>query len=167
MRELRLDHHRAATPRLGWKLFAASAVLALLVAHDYVTAANGLERITAHRARANPTAGSAEAERINQELQEANRVIADLATPWNALYDAIEQSRVSDVALLTAHPEPKQQSILLSGEAKTYEAMLGFARQLEGKGMLSGVHVQSHEVRQHDAQRPVYFTLAAQWRTKP
>jgi hypothetical protein len=91
--------------------------------------------------------------------------VATLTTPWNALLIAIEQSDVKDVALLSLEPSSKKQQVLLSGEAKNLQAIMDYINRLEAQQMLAQVYLQKHNVDEANVDKPVKFTVVAQWHT--
>ena len=86
-----------------------------------------------------------------------------LTTPWNMLFDAIEQSNNQNVALLTIEPNVLKQQITLIGEAKNLESILQYIRVLEQQNNLSQVYLQKHSVIETSNEKPLSFTVIAKW----
>jgi len=100
---------------------------------------------------------------INDEVSRAKNVIANLTLPWARMFAAIETSDRKSVALLSIQPDAAKRRIMIGGEAKNFDAMLEYVRQLEASKTLQNVYVVSHEVQRRDPQHPVRFMLEASW----
>ena len=55
----------------------------------------------------------------SQQLAQLREDFNVLATPWNELLDAIEQSDMPDIALVGIDPSVKKQQIVLTGDRKS------------------------------------------------
>jgi hypothetical protein len=97
------------------------------------------------------------------ELKQIQETTSLLSTPWNALFSAIEQVDMKDIALLSIDPSIKKQHVTFVGEAKNVQAALNFIEALEALPMLSQVYLQKHHIDQQDPYKPVGFTILAQW----
>jgi Tfp pilus assembly protein PilN len=97
------------------------------------------------------------------EIQRANRVIAHLSLPWDELFAALEGSEDYDVALLNVEPDAEKRGLVLTGEAKSLDAMLDFVRYLQEQDCLTDVSLQSHKVNLQDRDKPVRFKVLATW----
>jgi len=100
-------------------------------------------------------------ERLDAETKSAETVVRQLALPWAALIQAIEQAATKDVAILQLQPDAETRSVRLVAEAKTREAMFQYLRRLGSARALSEVHVVSHQVQRDDPQRPIQFSVLA------
>jgi hypothetical protein len=159
---------RRAVRRAGWALLALAALFSADLGRSYLAARDdvaGLEaglargREAAARSPAPPAhAGSAE------EIAAARMVIARFATPWPALFDALEAVQLDDVSLLAIEPDAATGSVLISGEARTYLALLTYVARLRDQPGLARVYVARHEVRDTEPRRPLAFSVAARWR---
>lgn len=178
MRALHLDYQRSVrpTPWLGLGvLVSAVAALALLgnhyhelgqrialwearVAHD--------ERLSGHRARALRPASAQAAREQALEVQHANQVLRQLSLPWDTLFRAVESAGGETVALLSMEPDIQKGTVRISGEAKDFAAMLEYIRQLGAREVFGSVHLQNHQIRQDDPQKPVRFSLLAVWKVE-
>jgi len=97
------------------------------------------------------------------EASHAATVLADLAVPWAQLFDALEGAVGQGVVLTGLQSEAEGQRVRISGEARRFEDISGYARQLEQSRSLANVVLLSHEAR----ERRVAFTLQADWRVTP
>jgi hypothetical protein len=100
---------------------------------------------------------------LEEHLASARVVMRRLSLPWDALFRAIESADAKSVALLTIQPNPERRTLAISGEAKGFEHVLEYIRQLERSDPLVNVHMTNHKVEQQDPQKPVRFTLLADW----
>lgn len=172
MRALKLDYRR----KNGWPLRAGWALLLLacLALADqgwqYRQLSRGIEAGQAELARLRgqlqPQAShdSGAGKSLQEELGYARTVLLQLDVPWVELFEAVEASVNTEVALLGIEPEPKQETVQIIGEAKDYPAVTDYIRRLEESAPLSGVYLQTHQIRTEDSERPVYFVLGATWR---
>lgn len=99
---------------------------------------------------------------LEEHLASARVVMRQLSLPWDALFRAIESADAT-VALLTIQPNPERRTLAISGEAKAFEHVLEYIRQLELSDPLANVHLTNHKIEQQDPQTPVRFTLQADW----
>lgn len=100
-------------------------------------------------------------ERLDAETKNAEAVVRQLALPWAALIQAIEQAATKDVAILQLQPDAEQKSVRLVAEARSREAMFAYVRRLGAARSLGEVHVVSHQVQRDDPQRPIQFSVLA------
>jgi glycerol-3-phosphate cytidylyltransferase-like family protein len=98
-----------------------------------------------------------------EELKQVREAVNLLSTPWNALFSAVEQIDMKDVALLSIDPSIKKQRVVFNGQAKNMQAALLYIEALEALPMLSQVYLQKHNIDQQDPYKPVGFTILAQW----
>ncbi|WP_020167590.1 MULTISPECIES: hypothetical protein [Methylotenera] len=97
------------------------------------------------------------------EVNQINSTITVLTTPWDSLLQAIEQSDLPDIALLSVEPNIKKQQVLLTGEAKNLQVALRYIQQLETQPNLSEVYLQKHTMDESDVSKPVRFSALAKW----
>jgi Tfp pilus assembly protein PilN len=67
------------------------------------------------------------------------------------------------VALLAMQPNLQNRQVRISGEAKNLEAVFDYARRLGTSALLDQVYLTEHAVKTEQAQKPVAFSLVAQW----
>lgn len=172
MRVLDLDFQRPrhASPA-GWGLLALGAAAAALawlagqrVAEDtarFEASVQRVERSLPGAARA--PRSSAETKAQEAVLAEMRAVLAQLNLPWNALFATLESIGVGEVALLSLTPDARKRQVRISAEARNLSAMLEFHRLLEESGRLHDVALVNHEVGEQAPERPVRFSLTANW----
>ena len=168
VRWLELDYvarpSRAVSP--GLALLALSLALAGYLGARYAEARRELVRLDTEMslvAFERPTT-TFPRERLEGETKAAEAVVRRLAAPWAALIGALEQASTRDVALLQLQPDADRRQLQLTAEARDTEAMFAYLENLEASHGLSEVHLVSHEVRTDGPQRPIRFSLQADFR---
>lgn len=172
---LRLDYQKRTRP-FPWAgvglLAVALAALALSAAYyhamlgqiGYWEARTG----QAQRASARPAASSQrELNEMALEIKHANEVLSQLTLPWDKLFQAVEWSSGNDVALLTIEPDAEKHEVKISGEAKNVAAIMSYIKHLAAQEAFSNVYLQSHQVQQHNLEKPVRFALVVAWKVAP
>ncbi|MBI3902531.1 MAG: PilN domain-containing protein [Nitrosomonadales bacterium] len=176
MTELRLDYQKNAPfPWLGVCLAGVVAVALVLLAIYFVHLRNQVDALefrldrAASKESARKSAGpTSEAGRLNlsQEIKNANDALHHLSVPWGTLFDAVESSRGSRVTLLTLEPDFEKRQVKIGGEAKNYDAIMKYITEMQGRDIFGPVYLQHHEIRHDDPEKPVRFTLLANWQDK-
>lgn len=175
---VRLDYQRKLKPfpRAGATLLAATVVLLALAAGYYAELLHKAavwERKSGQFERAAKRQGlpewlsQKEVSRQSGEIRHANTVLRQLTLPWDRLFDTLEASGSKDVALLALEPDPEKGTVKISGEAKNYLAVLDYVRTLKGKPIFDNVELQNHQIQEQDPDKPVRFSLTADWRGLP
>ncbi len=172
-----LDYQRRAR-RFPWRggLLLVLALVALGLAGEYYRGLDEqiadwqarvqrLEQAAQPRRAAVPGPGR-EGRDLAPEIAQANEVLRQLALPWDRLFKAVELSLSEDVALLAMEPDAVKGQVRIGGEAKDVVAMLDYLTRLQGHQEFGGVYLQSHQVRQQEAEKPVRFVLTASWRSE-
>ncbi len=104
---------------------------------------------------------------LGAEIRRANEVLNRITLPWDAMFQAVEWSSGKDVALLAMEPNAERHVVRISAEAKNIPAVMSYLRHLEEQKIFSTVYLQSHQVQQRSADKPVRFTLIATWGATP
>ena len=174
MRALTLDFVRG--PRhpvwLGILLLVAGALVLGTVVNneralaDQIELANARLAVLSKGSQVKP-AQPVNAEQQQQEIRRANEILQQLAMPWRALFNAVEDSNEKEIALLAIQPDAGKRVLRLAGEAKNFDALLTYIARLEQSPILSQVYLSSHELRLQDPQTPVRFALVANWAVQP
>lgn len=108
-----------------------------------------------------------DSEQLQTDIRQANDILQQLSLPWDALFKAVEATREREIALLSIQPNVDKRVVRITGEAKSFEALLAYMSYLEGSKTLHQVYLTSHEVRSQDAEKPVRFALLANWVVRP
>ena len=98
-----------------------------------------------------------------EKIKQIEQVVSALATPWDPLFLAIEQSDHKDIALLGLEPNSQKQQVIVTGEAKNMQVVLDYIQQLEQQPALAHVYLQKHSIDEADISKPVRFTVFARW----
>jgi hypothetical protein len=177
MRALTIDYRRSgrATPWTGLLLLVAGVLVAASVMARYPAIARKVQDLETQirdqkremHAQEGQRKPSTDIQKSLTEVKAANEIIAQLALPWDDLFNAVESARTKEMALLAIEPDAQKRRVKLSGEAKNLESMLAYVKFLEGQGPLVDVFLQSHQVEQNDPLKPVRFVVTATWVTRP
>lgn len=175
MRALKLDYQRAyrPVPWLGLGVLAA-ALLGLAAMAGYYQDLNQQAGFwESQAARSARTAGArgvarpltGEAARAQMlEVKQANQVVRQLDLPWNSLFKAVETSGGQSIALLSLEPDLQKGTVKISGEARDFDALLTYVRELSKREVFGSVVLQQHQIQQDIAEKPVRFSLVAHWK---
>ena len=166
MRRLELDflRTRPAAAWAGWVLLAASAAFALDLGRSYYEVRASIARNESRLAQSGPAARGAQAREASPEdMAAARETIRRLATPWSGLFAALESTPTDGVALLTVSPDPQSASVLISGEARDYGALVRYVAALRSAPPLARAYLARHETRRVPSGHPVAFSIRAPW----
>lgn len=174
MRELILDYRK--TDRTWHWVGIALLLLALAAAVQLVIYARALsdesahlEKLTArieHKLHPGHVAApmtQAEAQQLGAEVKNANAVLLQLSLPWDRLFQTVESANGDDIALLGIDPDVKKGLIKVSGEARDFDALLGYIRTMQASDFLAQVYLAHHQVQEQDAEKPIRFSVDASW----
>lgn len=100
---------------------------------------------------------------IRKEITQANTILDQINLPWEALFDSIEHAATEEIALLSLQPNVSNQTLRISGEAKSMSELLDFVEALEREPVFENVHLLNYKIRQDNPQRPIIFLLTATW----
>lgn len=108
-----------------------------------------------------PALNSADLDGIDAEY--ANEVFERLNLSWHDLFASVERVGGDDATLLGLRPEPAKRRVVINGEARDLASVLQYADALETTDFLHSVRLQQHDVDLRNPDRPVRFTLYAEW----
>ena len=120
-------------------------------------------RLSGARGVSRPLTGEAARAQM-LEVKQANQVVRQLGLPWNALFKAVEASGGQSIALLSLEPDLQKGTVKISGEAKDFDALLKYVRELSTREVFGSVMLQQHQIQQDIAEKPVRFSLIAHWK---
>lgn len=169
MRRIDLDFVRRRPGWPGWLVGAVGLAIAIDALSTYHARVDELARRTESvRLQVGHTRPAETLSTDSQrEYDAARRLLSEMALPWESLFRTIEVSLGKDVALLGLEPDAQRRSLLISGEARNYLALLSFVARLNGGPVLSRVHLVEHAARKDMPEQPLRFTLMANWGTPP
>jgi len=170
--DLDFARRRPAGPARWGLLAFGLASLVALAAGEYAYwqpqfAANA-ERLHALRealATRHPATARIEGTQLLGEWNRAMDVAQELNLPWEKLFAVFEAEAERPVALLSFEPDVVKRELVLTGEARDFDAMLAYYRMLQQRENLAAVTLHTHQVNQQDRDKPVRFRITAQWRT--
>jgi hypothetical protein len=178
MRKVDLDFHKvpgasgsAGTALLLAGTLALTASVSWYVAVDRDLAKLQTQATDMRRMMRRSPARLAETPNDTREMQRevriANTVVQQMTLPWDRLLRGLESSADDTVALLAVQPDVQSRQVRINGEAKNFKAMLAYTRRLGGTDTLGGVVLIGHEIKTQDPQRPVTFSVVADWSERP
>jgi Tfp pilus assembly protein PilN len=103
-----------------------------------------------------------------KEIEAINRAIRQLNLPWENLLAVFEGEKYQVAALLALTPSihasnPGQQPLRIQAEAKSADSMSEFVKALQEEKIFSDVAITHHEINDQDPNRPIRFTVDANW----
>jgi hypothetical protein len=101
---------------------------------------------------------------LEAEGRHAREVASLLLLPWRDLFSALESASHNDVALLAIEPDHKKHLVRITAEAKNFDILIGYLKQLGNAPQLKFVRLLRYEVRGDDPQHPLRFIVEASWR---
>jgi Tfp pilus assembly protein PilN len=176
MRPIHLDFIQARRPvgLGGWAmLLVGIAAIAAVVAVDILDwqprAAAREEQLqalqTAIQAR-RPVVAKLDDKQLAGEWSKAMAVSSALNLPWEKLFATFEAEAERPVAVLALEPDAVKRELVVNGEARNFEAMLGYYRMLQDQPIFSDVVLHTHQVNQQDREKPIRFRVTASWAAK-
>lgn len=181
MKRLQIDFSQPSVLRTIWRTPATVWMLAAAMLGLSVYAAFGywkyLERLRAYEVEAEAiNMHAAIAKRqvkvpgippVSQAQSAAvNGMIARLNLPWRTLFDAIQHSTPSGVALLSLEPDARKRTIRITAEARGSDEMIAYIEEMQQQELFSAVSLIRHEINEPDPNHPVRFQIDAQWRSR-
>lgn len=174
VRPIRLDLDQFAPPRtrhaVGVLVLVLSLVTAVALVLRYRDLTLELNRMQAAQAIAGAERRPAREipkARLDEEARTAELVRRQLALPWPEIVRTVEESAMSDVAVLQLQPDALRHELRLTAEARNQDMMLEFLRRLAMAKVLRDVHVVRHQVQMDNPERPVNFSILAVIGEKP
>ncbi len=109
-----------------------------------------------HQPTPAPTLSAAQAEVIN-------RAVLQLNLPWRDLFDALEATPTTSVALLELSPDAGNRRLTGKAEADNSDAMLDYLARLQQQPFFGHVLLVRHERQPEQHERPLSFVFEAHW----
>lgn len=174
MRQIHLDYQRRRANYPARVLLVVGCLAAAAASYGAWTQAQSnsaleekLARLEHQRPEQPERSGDKANPALASELREAHVLEAALNRRWSELFQAIEQVKNADIALLSLEPDADKGSLLVTAEARNYDAMLAYLQRLEQTSVLRNALLVQHNVQQKVAERPIRFTLSAIWEQSP
>ncbi len=99
------------------------------------------------------------------QRRQLNRVILQLNTPWQDLFQQLERSTPPDVALISIEPDAYRASVKLQAEAKSLDTLLSYAASLASRDVLGALTYSKHETNDQDPNKPIRLSFEMALRT--
>jgi len=173
-----LDYHRTipVPTRGGFILLLAGIALVVQFIVYHRGQVGEMDRLRESLGQASQVASTAgasvtvtgDARRLDAEIRQANAVLRHLTLPWEGLFRVVEsasQQHSKQIALLSIQPDAEKRQVRISGEAKGLDVLLDYVRRLSKSDSVANVYLLSHQVQSQDRERPVSFSLIAEWNT--
>lgn len=156
-------------PYLGVGLLLAGALVLALVAWDYD---QRIETNTALRVQRDQMAARLKRGKpqeqmpaeMSAQLHQAATAYAQIMTPWDDLFQALETSRTGEIALLSLNADTARKEFALSGEAKDFAALSKFSDMLSSRPVFGRVALSNHRLSEGTPPMVVKFDLMLAWR---
>ncbi len=173
MRKVNLNYVAPpARPWMGWALLVFALLITGWVVADFVRTRNQLtdtelalarlERNTA-RTQSDTSPSTIDRTQVEQAIRSASALVRSLRVPWEELFTAIENAQHESVAVLSIEPDVTSSTVRIVAEAKDEEAMVEYADLMQFAPGLTDVMLSNHQVQQQNPNKPVKFTLTANW----
>jgi Tfp pilus assembly protein PilN len=176
MRPIHLDFVQARRPigAAGWAmLLLGCAAMAGVVAEDILdwqprldAREEQLHSLQAAIEARRPVIAKLDDKQLAGEWAKAMAVSSSLNLPWEKLFATFEAEAERPVAVLALEPDAVKRELVLNGEARNFEAMVGYYRMLQEQPIFSDVVLHTHQVNQQDRDKPIRFRVTAGWAAK-
>lgn len=98
------------------------------------------------------------------QFDQAGAAYAQILTPWEEIFRALEAARGANIALLSLTADAGKGEISLAGEAKDFAALSGFADTLSASPRFRKAALVNHKFSDGAPPIVVKFDLALAWR---
>lgn len=98
-----------------------------------------------------------------EEVAAVRETVERLGTPWGRLFAALESAASDQVALLGIEPDPKNGTVVISGDSRDYLAALSYVLNLSRADALTRVQLVRHEAKANEPRAPISFAVSAAW----
>ena len=153
-----------AVGALGALAYCAHAVWQLTQQTDAVL----IQQASAQRPvrRAAPVVVAPRVPLSGPQVDAVNRAVAQLNLPWRDLFDAIEATTPSNVALLSVEPDARKHVVRVLAEAANSDTMLAYIEKLKRHPFFELAVITHHEVNDKDANHPLRFQFDIVWKAQ-
>lgn len=164
--ELDFQKGRAGSAWPGWLLLLAGILLCVDTTMSYIKISNETIKIEQSTHGDSPAANdtASRVQSITEEKANAIEVVDSISFPWGDVFSAVESVQTSGIGILEFTPSPKENMMVLRGEAADFPSLLTYIAGLEHTSGFYDVYLEKHEVKTGDAQNSIAFVLSAHWR---
>lgn len=134
---------------------------------DYQQSVDRVAGLSLRLAQATGTRSTGSRGAPDRVVAEAQQVALELQTPWTAMLNDLEGATAAtkgDVSLLTVEPDRRRRKLKLTAEARSLPAALQYVQRLQKNPALRDALLESHQIRNDVAERPVRVQIVADWR---
>jgi Tfp pilus assembly protein PilN len=174
MQALRLDFQRTSKPvsivgllmlvfALGVVLTLAYGELRLSRRQERLERSVAVNQLTLQRLSRASAPQSPRPRGGEKAIEHANAVWQLLNQPWPWLFQALEDSKTDDVAVLSIEPDAVKKTLRIIAEVKKREAMMAYIQRLQAQPMLRKVELIENHINAQDNEKPLRFSLSAEW----
>lgn len=169
MRKLDLDFLKTSRPGswASWVLLCAGVLLCSDAFMSYTAARHSMPQADLLAAKVpRPESGKPSVPRADippEEYERALEILDQATFPWGDMFSAMESVSTEGVGILEFSPIPKDQRLLLRGEAASFPAMLSLIAAMEQTPGFRNVLLERHEIKRGESQGSIVFSLSAHW----
>ena len=98
------------------------------------------------------------------EIARAQRVIGQLAFPWEEIFTSIEKAKSPGIALLSITPQADAMTVTMAGEARHLGSLMNYLGRLQKDVHFDTVFLLKQQIRTDDPERPLLFEIKAAWK---
>lgn len=160
---------RPASPWVRWVLLAIALGFVADIGFAYHRVQSRMadnEGALAHVQRVAENTADVPAKRrapTADDIRVARETMQRLTMPWDALFRALETAASEKVALLAIEPDARSGTVVISGEAADYRAVLDYVSLLGRSDTLKRPHLVRHEEVENASPKTVRFSVSAAW----
>ena len=152
-----------------WAMLVAGALTLATQTHSYVSTRQRVTQLELRAAQMPAPAGiaavkSRDPKHFEAQITAIERVVNRLTFDWHVLFKELERTTTQEIALTSIEPEPDRRSLMVSGVARDYPALLTYVSTLRSSAVLNNVFLKKHETARNQPQQGVVFTIVAGWR---
>lgn len=170
MRKLELDFQKTSNASTwpGWLLLIVGILLCVDTAISYTKVSSETKRIELSTlnnfSSSDDQGGRAQTSYTTEEYAKAIEVVGSISFPWGDVFSALESIQTDGIGILEFTPTPKENMIILRGEAASFPALLTYIAGLEQTTAFYDVFLEKYEIKRGEPQNSIAFSLAAHWR---
>ena len=165
-RRLQIDYARAPRQRRwpGVLLLGVAVAVAAALSARFQDLQVELARTFVPAAPAGASirgAPQTQAAQLDARRKNAEAVMRQLALPWPAYVQGLEEAAVPQVVLLQVHPDAQQRIVRVTAEAPDKQLMTEYLRKLALGKAFSEVHLLGYRVQEDGNAPAIQFSIQA------